>query len=182
MGGSLQTPRRAPVSSNPQAPSLAAPLSPGRALPPLGQVPWHHPPYPQARALRGSAVKRAGLLLPTQKKVPSAPRAPDLSLEPRLPYSDSHLLGCSEAPFPGEAALDSQRPLKMAILRRRTPLAFRPARRSAPAALRGAGGSTRAPRLARAQRLDPRAADRPIDLGQVTAPLRASPSGSVKWG
>ncbi|KAJ1075017.1 hypothetical protein K5549_006379 [Capra hircus] len=90
--------------------------------------------------------------------------------------------GCSEAPFPGEAALDSQRPLKMAILRRRTPLAFRPARRSAPAAPRGAGGSTRAPRLARAQRLDPRAADRPIDLGQVTAPLRASPSGSVKWG
>ena len=120
------------MSSNPQAPSLAAPLSPGRALPPLGQVPWHHPPYPQAPALRGSAVKRAGLLLPTQKKVPSAPRAPDLSLEPRLPYSDSHLLGCSEAPFPGEAALDSQRPLKMAIRRRRTPLAFRPARRSAP--------------------------------------------------
>lgn len=77
-----------------------APLSPGRALPPLGQVPWHHPPYPQAPALRGSAVKRAGLPLPIQKKVPSAPRTPDLSLEPRLPYSDSHLLGCSEAPFP----------------------------------------------------------------------------------
>lgn len=62
-----------------------------------------------------------------------------------------------------------------------TLLAFRPARRSAPAALRGAEGSTRAPPLA-ASDLDPEAADPPSDLGQVTAPLGASPSRSVKWG
>lgn len=61
---------------NPHAPSRQ-PLSvrPG-PFPPLGQVPWHHPPSPQAPALRGSALRDQASPGPSRRKFPQRPGLP----------------------------------------------------------------------------------------------------------
>lgn len=57
----LETPRTAPGSP------LAARAEP---FPPPGQVPWHHPPSPQALASRGAAVRAQASPCPSGRKFP----------------------------------------------------------------------------------------------------------------
>lgn len=64
VGDPPQTPRGGPVSSNPHAPSLAAPLSPGRALPPSRPSSLAPSPIPAGPGLEGFSSPRSGLSLP----------------------------------------------------------------------------------------------------------------------
>lgn len=173
------------MSPNPHTLSLAAPRSRGRALPPSRPSSLAPSPIPAGPGLKGFSSPRSGVPLrhcPSRRKFPQTPGLLTSPQSRSRPRADPHLLGRSDAPFPGEAALDSQRPLKMAILCRRTPPSPSAPPAAPPPRLSAEPRVAPAPRLHRPRVLIPGPLTRRVTSGKSRHPyaprLPALQSGS----